>query len=95
MTLAAYGGADLGGVMGTEGCGHIVDAIDVAIRERCPVIGLWHCGGDGSPRASKPSTRSPHVFNAMIRASGRVPRISVVPARPPVARRTALPSPTS
>ncbi|MGH3905529.1 MAG: carboxyl transferase domain-containing protein, partial [Pseudonocardiaceae bacterium] len=32
----------MGGAMGSEGCRHIVEAIDTAIRERCPVIGLWH-----------------------------------------------------
>ena len=31
--------------MGTEGCRHIVDAIDLAVRERVPVVGLWHSGG--------------------------------------------------
>ena len=35
----------MGGAMGTEGCQHIVEAIDVAVRERVPVIGLWHSGG--------------------------------------------------
>ena len=35
----------MGGAMGTEGCRHIVDAIDAAVRERVPVIGLWHSGG--------------------------------------------------
>src|SRR5690348_16961184 len=35
----------MGGAMGAEGCEHIVDAIDAAVRERVPVIGLWHSGG--------------------------------------------------
>ncbi len=35
----------MGGAMGTEGCQHIVDAIDLAVRERVPVVGLWHSGG--------------------------------------------------
>ncbi|TML22945.1 MAG: acyl-CoA carboxylase subunit beta [Actinobacteria bacterium] len=30
----------MGGAMGTEGCRHIVDSIDTAVRERVPVIGL-------------------------------------------------------
>src|SRR5436190_21410625 len=34
----------MGGAMGSEGCRHIVEAIDTAVRERCAVIGLWHCG---------------------------------------------------
>ena len=35
----------MGGAMGTEGCRHIVEAIDLAVRERVPVLGLWHSGG--------------------------------------------------
>ncbi|NUT11739.1 MAG: acyl-CoA carboxylase subunit beta, partial [Nonomuraea sp.] len=34
-----------GGAMGAEGCEHIVHAYDVAVRERVPVIGIWHSGG--------------------------------------------------
>ena len=30
---------------GHRRCAHIVDAIDTALRERVPVIGLWHSGG--------------------------------------------------
>src|SRR5262249_1773078 len=35
----------LGGAMGSAGCRNIVAAIDTAVRERVPVIGLWHSGG--------------------------------------------------
>ena len=35
----------MGGAMGSAGCRHIVDTIDLAVRERTPVIGLWHSGG--------------------------------------------------
>src|SRR5215211_3545430 len=35
----------MGGAMGIDGCRHIVDAIDLAVRERIPVIGLLHSGG--------------------------------------------------
>jgi acetyl-CoA/propionyl-CoA carboxylase carboxyl transferase subunit len=34
-----------GGSIGGEASRHIVDAIDAAVRERCPVVGLWHSGG--------------------------------------------------
>ena len=33
----------MGGAMGVEGCRHIVEAIDTAVRERAPVVGVWHC----------------------------------------------------
>src|SRR5437763_15915648 len=35
----------MGGAMGSAGCRHIVDTIDLAVRERVPVIGLWQAGG--------------------------------------------------
>jgi acetyl-CoA/propionyl-CoA carboxylase carboxyl transferase subunit len=68
----------MGGAMGTEGCRHIVEAIDVAIHERCPVIGLWHSGGARLAEGVEALDAVGHMFNAMVRASGRVPQISVV-----------------
>ena len=41
----ATDGTRMGGALGTEGCRTIVDAIDAAVRERVPVVGLWHSGG--------------------------------------------------
>jgi acetyl-CoA/propionyl-CoA carboxylase carboxyl transferase subunit len=68
----------MGGAMGSEGCRHIVEAIDVAIRERCPVIGLWHSGGARLHEGVEALDAVGQVFAAMVRASGRVPQISVV-----------------
>ncbi|QIZ36497.1 acyl-CoA carboxylase subunit beta [Saccharopolyspora sp. ASAGF58] len=68
----------MGGALGAEGCGHIVDAIDVAVRERCPVIGVWHSGGARIPEGVESLDGMGRMFAAMIRASGRVPQISVV-----------------
>jgi len=68
----------MGGAMGTEGCRHIVDSIDTAVRERVPVIGLWHSGGARLPEAVAALDAVGQVFAAMVRASGRVPQISVV-----------------
>src|SRR5262245_48882550 len=67
-----------GGAMGTEGCRHIVEAIDTAVRERCPVIAVWHCGGARLAEGVESLDAVGQVFAAMIRASGRVPQISVV-----------------
>jgi acetyl-CoA/propionyl-CoA carboxylase carboxyl transferase subunit len=68
----------MGGAMGAEGCVHIVDTIDLAVRKRCPVVGVWHSGGaklaDGVESMNAVGT----MFAAMVRASGRVPQISVV-----------------
>jgi acetyl-CoA/propionyl-CoA carboxylase carboxyl transferase subunit len=68
----------MGGAMGFDGCRHIVDAIDLAVRERLPVIGLWHSGGARLAEGVVALHAVGEVFQAMIRASGRVPQISVV-----------------
>jgi len=68
----------MGGAMGSAGCGHVVDAIDAAVRERMPVIGLWHSGGARLAEGVEALDAVGQVFAAMVRASGRVPQISVV-----------------
>ena len=67
-----------GGAMGSEGCEHIVHAYDVAVRERVPVIGLWHSGGARLAEGVESLHAVGRVFAAMTRASGVVPQISVV-----------------
>jgi acetyl-CoA/propionyl-CoA carboxylase carboxyl transferase subunit len=74
----ATDGTTMGGAMGTVGCRHIVDAIDSAVRERVPVLGLWHSGGARLPEGVVALDAVGQVFAAMVRASGRVPQISVV-----------------
>jgi len=64
--------------MGAEGCRHIVDAIDAAVRERVPVIGLWHSGGARLAEGVEALDAVGQVFAAMVRASGRVPQLSIV-----------------
>ncbi|PSL56513.1 acetyl-CoA/propionyl-CoA carboxylase carboxyl transferase subunit [Saccharothrix carnea] len=68
----------MGGALGSEGCRHIVEAIDTAVRERTPVIGVWHSGGARLPEGVESLDGMGQMFAAMIRASGRVPQISVV-----------------
>jgi acetyl-CoA/propionyl-CoA carboxylase carboxyl transferase subunit len=68
----------MGGAIGAEGCRHIVDAIDAAVRERAPVIGVWHSGGARLAEGVEALHAVGLVFQAMIRASGRVPQLSVV-----------------
>ncbi len=74
----ATDGTKMGGAMGYDGCRHIVDAIDAAVRERVPVIGLWHSGGARLAEGVVALDAVGQVFAAMVRASGRVPQISVV-----------------
>jgi acetyl-CoA/propionyl-CoA carboxylase carboxyl transferase subunit len=68
----------MGGAIGTDGCRHIVDAIDAAVRERVPVVALWHSGGARLAEGVVALDAIGQVFAAMVRASGRVPQISVV-----------------
>jgi len=67
-----------GGAMGRDGCDHIVAAYDAAMRDRVPVIGLWHSGGARLREGVESLHAVGRVFTAMTRASGRVPQISVV-----------------
>ncbi|MGW5385967.1 acyl-CoA carboxylase subunit beta [Nocardia sp. NPDC003963] len=68
----------MGGAMGVEGCRHIVDAIDTAIDSGAPVVGLWHSGGARLAEGVEALHAVGLVFEAMVRASGQVPQISVV-----------------
>jgi acetyl-CoA/propionyl-CoA carboxylase carboxyl transferase subunit len=68
----------MGGAMGSAGCRHIVEAIDTAIRERVPVLGIWHSGGARLAEGVEALDGVGQVFAAMVRASGRVPQISIV-----------------
>ena len=68
----------LGGAMGAAGCGRIVETIDTALRMRAPVIGLWHSGGARLGEGVQSLDGVGTVFAAMVRASGKIPQISVV-----------------
>ncbi|CAM3394396.1 acyl-CoA carboxylase subunit beta [Mycobacterium frederiksbergense] len=71
-------GTVMGGAMGVEGCAHIVNAYDLAIEEQSPIVGIWHSGGARLAEGVKALHAVGLVFEAMIRASGYVPQISVV-----------------
>src|SRR6201991_1290786 len=71
-------GTVMGGAMGVEGCAHIVNAYDTAIEEQSPIVGIWHSGGARLAEGVKALHAVGLVFEAMIRASGYVPQISVV-----------------
>jgi acetyl-CoA/propionyl-CoA carboxylase carboxyl transferase subunit len=68
----------MGGAMGVDGCRHIVDAIDTALAEKVPVVGIWHSGGARLAEGVTALHAVGEVFAAMVRASGRIPQISVV-----------------
>ena len=64
--------------MGVDGCRHIVEAYDLAIAEQSPIVGIWHSGGARLAEGVKGLHAVGLVFEAMIRASGYIPQISVV-----------------
>ncbi|MFC6084510.1 acyl-CoA carboxylase subunit beta [Sphaerisporangium aureirubrum] len=68
----------MGGSLGTNEVAHIIQAIDEAVVRRRPVIGLWHSGGARLADGVESMDAVGRMFQAMIRASGRVPQISVV-----------------
>jgi len=67
-----------GGALGAEGCAAIAAAYAVAMRERLPVIGVWHSGGARLAEGVASLNGVGEIFAAMTLASGRVPQISVV-----------------
>jgi acetyl-CoA/propionyl-CoA carboxylase carboxyl transferase subunit len=68
----------MGGALGVAGSRRIVEAIEVAVRERRPVIGVWHSGGAKLADGVESMDAVGQIFAAMTRASGRIPQISVV-----------------
>jgi acetyl-CoA/propionyl-CoA carboxylase carboxyl transferase subunit len=71
-------GTKMGGALGMSGTQRIIEAIEVAVRGRCPVVGVWHSGGAKLADGVESMDAVGQMFTAMTRASGRVPQISVV-----------------
>jgi acetyl-CoA/propionyl-CoA carboxylase carboxyl transferase subunit len=68
----------MGGAMGAAGCQRIVAAYELALRESLPIVGIWHSGGARLAEGVLALDAVGLVFQAMIRASGKVPQVSVV-----------------
>ncbi|MBL7502791.1 acyl-CoA carboxylase subunit beta [Frankia sp. CNm7] len=68
----------LGGAIGSPGARQIADAIDSAVVDHIPVVGLWHSGGASLGDGVEALDGIGQMFAAMIAASGRVPQVSVV-----------------
>ncbi len=68
----------LGGAIGAHAADHIIHAIDAALRDRCPVIGVWHSGGARLADGVESLDGMSRMFAAMTRASGRIPQLSLV-----------------
>jgi acetyl-CoA/propionyl-CoA carboxylase carboxyl transferase subunit len=67
-----------GGALGADGCAAIAAAYAVAVRERIPIVGVWHSGGARLAEGVASLNGVGEIFTAMTLASGRVPQISVV-----------------
>ncbi len=68
----------MGGAVGLDECRRIADAIDLARLENRPIIGLWHSGGAKLADGIEAMDGIGRIFAATVRASGRIPQISVV-----------------
>jgi acetyl-CoA/propionyl-CoA carboxylase carboxyl transferase subunit len=67
-----------GGALGEESCRAITAATDAAVRERIPVVGVWHSGGARLREGVSGLDAVGRMFAAQVRASGVVPQVSVV-----------------
>ncbi|MEU4380157.1 carboxyl transferase domain-containing protein [Micromonospora echinofusca] len=67
-----------GGALGLPECLRIRDAIELALAEGVPVIGLWHSGGAKLAGGVESMHGIGAIFASMVRASGRIPQLSVV-----------------
>jgi acetyl-CoA/propionyl-CoA carboxylase carboxyl transferase subunit len=70
--------AAMGGALGAVEAATIAAAIDDAAATGRPVIGLWHSGGASLAEGVGALDGIGLIFAATVRASGRVPQISVV-----------------
>ncbi|MEX5712479.1 carboxyl transferase domain-containing protein [Parafrankia sp. FMc6] len=71
-------GTTMGGALGGAGARQIAAAIDQARRDGVPVVGLWHSGGASLGEGVEALDGIGQIFAATVRASGRIPQISVV-----------------
>ena len=78
VTAYCTDGTRMGGALGALGSRHIIAAIEFAIRERCPVVGVWHSGGARLADGVESMNAVGRIFAAMTSASGRIPQISLV-----------------
>lgn len=68
----------MGGAMGAKGCDTIVHAYAMAMKNNLPIVGIWHSGGARLAEGVLSLHAVGLVFNAMTKASGKIPQISIV-----------------
>ncbi|WP_392390159.1 carboxyl transferase domain-containing protein [Actinoplanes teichomyceticus] len=73
----ATGATRLGGAIGVPGCRRIVEAIDVAVRGRVAMAGIWHSGGVRPGEGVDAPDTAGQVLTATDRPSGRIPQLAI------------------
>ncbi|SEQ73941.1 acyl-CoA carboxylase subunit beta [Microlunatus flavus] len=68
----------MGGAMGMQGCDVVVQAYERAMRDRVPIMGIWHSGGARLAEGVLSLHAVGRIFHAMTQASGKIPQISIV-----------------
>jgi len=68
----------MGGAMGVAGCEVVSRAYATALKNNLPIVGIWHSGGARLAEGVLSLHAVGQVFNAMTKASGKVPQISIV-----------------
>ena len=68
----------MGGALGAPGADRIIQAIELAVSDGHPVIGLWHSGGAKLADGVESMDGVGRMFAAMTKASGKIPQLSVV-----------------
>jgi acetyl-CoA/propionyl-CoA carboxylase carboxyl transferase subunit len=67
-----------GGALGAAEGAVIVDAYAIAIKELCPIVGIWHSGGARLQEGIGALKPFGDIFRVMTQASGKIPQVSVV-----------------
>jgi acetyl-CoA/propionyl-CoA carboxylase carboxyl transferase subunit len=67
-----------GGALGAAEGALIVDAYAVAMKEQCPIVGIWHSGGARLQEGIGALKPFGDIFRVMTHASGKIPQVSVV-----------------
>lgn len=70
--------AVMAGALTSADADRVVRAIDAAVSDRVPIIGIWHSSGASLAEGVRSMHAFGRVFAAITRASGRVPQISVI-----------------
>ena len=67
-----------GGAMGEAGARVILAAYEDAMKNKNPIVGIWHSGGARLREGVKSLHAFGLVFNAITQASGKIPQFSLV-----------------